>query len=115
MAAAKGQQANGAKKCEKGRPKTVRNRQPQKCEDDRKKVQKKVQKEAKRGEKVRKRSRCFLLIVFFGHFPVAIERWPFRFSLFKRGRWEFAQFQTPMCCCWWKATRPLSDALSNCV
>ena len=36
MAAAKWQQANGAKKCEKGRPRTVRNRQPKKCENERK-------------------------------------------------------------------------------
>ena len=36
MAAAKWQQANGAKKCEHGRPKTVRNRHPPNCENDQK-------------------------------------------------------------------------------
>ena len=36
MAAAKWQQANGVKKCETGGQKTVRNRQPKKCENERK-------------------------------------------------------------------------------
>ena len=36
MAVAKWQQANGAKRSKNGRPKTVRNRQPKKCENERK-------------------------------------------------------------------------------
>ena len=36
MAVAKWQQANGAKKCENGWPKTVRNTQPRKCKNERK-------------------------------------------------------------------------------
>ena len=70
MAAAKWQQANGAKKCENGRPKTVRNRRP---------------KSAKMSEKVRKQSKTnaktvgdfafccsFFLPISSGHFAVAI-------------------------------------------
>ena len=50
MAAAKWQQANGAKKCENGRPKTVRNRQPQKSENERKSA-KTVENERKQAKK----------------------------------------------------------------
>ena len=75
MASAKWQQANGAKKCENGRPKTVRNRQPKKCENERKKCEN-SRKQVKTGEKVRKRSGCFCVIVFWpfssGHIAVAI-------------------------------------------
>ena len=50
MAAAKWQQANGAKKCENGRPKTVRNRQPKKCENELKSA-KTVENERKQAKK----------------------------------------------------------------
>ena len=42
MAAAKWQQANGARKRENGWPKKVRNRQPSKCAKTSEKVQKKI-------------------------------------------------------------------------
>ena len=58
MAAAKWQQANGAKKRENGRPKTVRNRQPQKSENERK------------SAKTVKR-------VLFGDHSLAIFQWPY--------------------------------------
>ena len=78
MVAAKWQQANGAKKCENGWPKTVRNRQVKSA-----KTSEKVRKRSKTGEEVRKRSGCFFVIVFWP-FAVAIERWLFRFSLEER-------------------------------
>ena len=75
MAAAKRQQANGAKTCENGRPKTVRNREPKKVQKRAKKSENE-RKQAKTGEKVQKRSGCFLMIVFWpfssGHIPVAV-------------------------------------------
>ena len=67
MAAAEWQQANGAQKCENGRPKTVRNRQPKKSARTSEKLQN-GRKQAKTDERVRKWSRCLLLTVF-GHFP----------------------------------------------
>ena len=70
MAAAKWQPANGAKKCENGRPKKLRNRQPQKCENERK-CAKTVENKRKQARNLRKRSGCILLIVF-KLFPVAI-------------------------------------------
>ena len=51
MATATWQQANGAKKCEDGRPKTVRNRHPKKCESE------KVQKRSKTSENSRNRAK----------------------------------------------------------
>ena len=51
MAAAKWQQANGAKRCENGRPKTIRNRHPQKCENERKSA-KMVENERKQAKKI---------------------------------------------------------------
>ena len=74
MAAAKWQQADGAKKCEYGQPKSVRNRHPTMCENERKSA-KTVQNEQKQAKRMRKRSGCFLLIVFWpfssGHIAVA--------------------------------------------
>ena len=70
MAPAKMQQANGAKKCENGRPKTVRNRAP--------KVQKQAKnapKRSKTGENRRKHAKqigTFIDDLFFGNFPLAI-------------------------------------------
>ena len=52
MAAAKRRQATGAKKCENGRPKTVRNGPLKKCENERKsaKTVENKRKQAKRFE-----------------------------------------------------------------
>ena len=62
MAAAKWQQANGAKsaKIDQKRSETDRSKTAETTE----KVQKQLKKQAKTGEKVRKRSGWFLVIVF---------------------------------------------------
>ena len=71
MAAAKWQQANGAKKCKNGRPKTV-------CETDGPKSAKtseKVRKRSKTSENRRNSAKTIGMLFgdrFFGHFPVAI-------------------------------------------
>ena len=74
MAAAKWQQANGAKKCENGRPKTVRNGQPKKCENKRKSA--KTSKTSENRRKSAKTIGMLLVIVFWpfssGHIVVAI-------------------------------------------
>ena len=71
MAAAKWQQANGAKKCENGRPKTVRNRQLKKCENERKsaKTVENKRKQAQKYEDNRDGS--------FGDRSLAIFQWPY--------------------------------------
>ena len=82
MAAAKWQQANGAKKCENGRPTTVRNRQPKKCENERKKVRKR----SKRSENRRKSAKpigmlfgdLFFLPFSSGHILYGIQQWPMK-------------------------------------
>ena len=83
MAAAKWQQANGAKKCENGRPKTVRNRHPKRCE-----TSEKVQKRSKTSENSRKRATTIGML-FGDRFLAIFQRWPFRFSLFS------GSFSTP--------------------
>ena len=70
MAAAKWQQANGAKKCENGRPTTVRNRQPKSA-----KTSEKVRSRSKTSENRRKSAKTIgVLFVdrFLAIFPVAI-------------------------------------------
>ena len=78
MAAAGLRQVNGAKKCENGSPKTVRNRHPKKCGNEQK-----VQKRSKTSENRRKSAKTIgvlLLIVFLpfssGHIAVAIWVFP---------------------------------------
>ena len=69
MAAAKWQQANGAKKCENERPKTVRNRQPKKCENERKSA-KTVENKRKQAKSAKTIGMLFV-DRFFGNF-----QWP---------------------------------------
>ena len=57
--------------------KTVRNRQPKKCEDERKSV-KTIENGQKQAQKCESGLSCWS---FFGHFPVAIWQWPFGFPL----------------------------------
>ena len=75
MAAAKWQQANGAKKCENGRPKTVRNRPPKKYENERKGA-KTVENERKQAKKCENDGGVFCCSYFLpfssGHIAVAI-------------------------------------------
>ena len=73
MAAATWQQANGAKKCKNGRPKTVRNRQPQKCKNERKSA--KTVENKRNRQKGAKTIGVFLLVFADrskGHIVVAI-------------------------------------------
>ena len=74
MAAAKRQQANGAKKCENGRPKTVRNRQLKKWENERKgaKTVENKRKLAKKCETIGVLFVDRLLAISNGHIAVAI-------------------------------------------
>ena len=75
MAAATWQQANGAKKCENGRRKTVRNRQPKKCENERKST-KTIDNKRKQAKKCENDRGVFFVIVFWpfssGHITVAM-------------------------------------------
>ena len=70
MAAAKLQQANGAKKCENGRPKTVRNRHPKSA-----KTSENGRKRSKTSENRRKSART--IGVFFVDRFLAIFQWPY--------------------------------------
>ena len=69
MAAAKWQQANDVTKCENGRPKMVRNRQPKSA-----KTSEKVQKRSKKSERAKK---CKMIGVFFVDRFSAIFQWPY--------------------------------------
>ena len=67
----KWQQANGVKKCEDGRPKTVRNRQPEKCEN----ASEKVQKRSEKSENRRKSAKT-IAVLSVDRF-LAIFQWPY--------------------------------------
>ena len=79
MAAAKWQQANGAKQCENGRPKKVRNRHPKQCENKRKSAKTKtIAKTIENRQKSAKTIGVFFVVLAIsrGHIAVAILVFP---------------------------------------